>query len=99
MKSYLQGLITGGVFVFAFMVLTANQNSSIDNLINSIEESEKQRKGELLKEPKVGKYQLVMLDSRQAIMDTETGLGFIRYTNDDTYKYISYEMFRTMTVH
>jgi|TARA_Y100000031_G_scaffold97854_1_gene107248 hypothetical protein len=28
MKSYIQGLITGGVFVFAFMVLTGGQNGN-----------------------------------------------------------------------
>ena len=79
MKSYLQGLITGGVFVFAFMVLTANQNSSLEDFISSIEESDKQRKDALLKEPKTGKSQMIIdKHARPFLFDTQTGAYYTK---------------------
>ena len=48
MKSYLQGLITGGVLVFAFMVLTGQKHGhhdthghhDIDNIMHKLEDLE-----------------------------------------------------------
>ena len=48
MKSYLQGLITGGVLVFAFMVLTGQKHGhhdthghhDIDDIMHKLEELE-----------------------------------------------------------
>ena len=50
MKSYLQGLITGGVLVFSFIVLTA-QNLPLESLI---------RQAEIEKYP-IGRYQYGMM--------------------------------------
>ena len=44
MKSYLQGLISGSVLMFALLVLVANQNPSIDEFINQLDESDRQRR-------------------------------------------------------
>ena len=42
MKSYLQGLIAGGVLVFAFMVLTGQKHGhhNIDDIMHKLEDLE-----------------------------------------------------------
>ncbi len=74
MKSYLQGLISGSVLMFAFLVLVANQNSSIDEFINQLDESDRQRRKTSLEEMKVGKYQMIIdKHARPFLFDTKTG--------------------------
>ena len=53
MKSYLQGLITGGVLVFAFMVLTGQKHGhhDIDDIMHKLEDLE-----DKLKKIEIGVY-------------------------------------------
>ena len=48
MKSYLQGLITGGVFVFAFFTLTAQSDNLdlIESIKQEVSEEARQKKGQ-----------------------------------------------------
>ena len=48
MKSYLQGLITGGVFVFSFFTLTAQSDNLdlIESIKQEVSEEARQKKGQ-----------------------------------------------------
>ena len=74
MKSYIQGLITGGVFVFAFMVLTGSQlpKEKAQEVIDYISIN-KQLKEMGLSSAEVGTYQMVGVDKTIYLTDTRTG--------------------------
>jgi len=77
MKSYIQGLITGGIFVFSSMILIGSQNK-IDKFI---------RQEVLLEQPNkksiIGRYQIASDGTGILVIDTKT--AEIRYRNKDNY--------------
>ena len=77
MKSYIQGLITGGVFVFAFMVLTGSQlsDSQKQELLDNASIN-KQYRTMGLTSAEVGTYQIAGADDRLFMIDTRSGALF-----------------------
>jgi len=83
MKSYLQGLITGGVFVFAFMVLMGQSNIRVNDI------QEKKRKLAMINQEGrtdyIGRFQIALTsvpakaydkeaEIYESIIDTRTGI-------------------------
>ena len=79
MKSYIQGMITGGVFVFAFMVLIGSQNKLISEekaqeIRDPLAIREKLEKSGVYRS-ETGTYQITSDKIGRALMiDTSTGM-------------------------
>ncbi|NQV38785.1 MAG: hypothetical protein HQ509_12370 [Candidatus Marinimicrobia bacterium] len=79
MKSYIQGLITGGVFVFAFMVLVGqtDKENKFQAVVDLIEERQRMVNLGLEPNPKISKYQMIIdTRGRTYLFDTQTGAYF-----------------------
>ena len=74
MKSYIQGFITGGVFVFAFMVLTGSQlsDSQKQELLDNVSIN-KQYMTMGLTSAEVGTYQIAANEDATFLVDTRNG--------------------------
>jgi len=80
MKSYLQGLITGAVFVFAFLILIGTSDSKPDNERYQVSISGAYPNRTIIMDTRTGiGYERVIKDSN----------------NDWTINYVAYEQFKT----
>ena len=72
MKSYLQGMITGGVMVFASIVLMGQSNSSFQSMVKDEINRRMPFKGTLT-ESEIGTYQITSIEDSIVLVDTRNG--------------------------
>ena len=72
MKSYLQGMITGGVMVFASIVLMGQSNSSFQSMVKDEINRRIPFKGTLT-ESDIGTYQITSIEDSIVLVDTRNG--------------------------
>ncbi len=92
MKSYIQGLITGGVFVFAILVLIGGKKNELDPaLLSKLTMAEEQRDKGL-----GGRYLFMKDGTVSTWVYTRTGVAYHKdeSTNPPTYYKSSYSAFQ-----
>ena len=73
MKSYLQGIITGGALVFASIVFMGQSNSSSFQTMIKDEIHRRMPLKDMLIESEIGTYQITSIENSIILVDTRNG--------------------------